>query len=189
MHSEMASLAHHIELLDCELRRQTRNDDRLKTLQRISGIGPILAGTILAEIGDAKRLRRARPQGQPASRDSYPKHPLDVERAEEVDANIADDVNKKLRSPTVTDRCGRARAGSGGTGRVARPRHGLPGRPHRPGAIRPCALCPIPKSGVVMRRRHGDAWVPDGILVLDLEGELIAGLDTFLDPGPPGRRI
>jgi hypothetical protein len=35
---------------------------------------------------------------------------------------------------------------------------------------------------VVMRRRQGDAWTPHGILVLDIEGNRIRRLDTFLDP-------
>jgi len=38
------------------------------------------------------------------------------------------------------------------------------------------------RPAVVMRRLEGDAWVPHGILVLYIDGELIGGLDTFLDP-------
>jgi transposase len=56
----MASLAQQIDLIDCELRRIAKDDRRLKALQRIFGIGPILAATILAEIGEANRFRRAR---------------------------------------------------------------------------------------------------------------------------------
>jgi transposase len=56
----MAALDHQIYLIDCELRRLAKSDERLRALQRIFGIGPILAATILAEIGDAKRFRRAR---------------------------------------------------------------------------------------------------------------------------------
>ena len=60
MLSVMATIAHEIDLIDCELRRLAKTDQRLKALQQIYGIGPILACTILAEIGDAKRFRRAR---------------------------------------------------------------------------------------------------------------------------------
>ena len=56
----MVSLSQQIDLIDCELRRTAKSDERLKALQRIFGVGPILAATILAEIGDAKRFRRAR---------------------------------------------------------------------------------------------------------------------------------
>src|SRR3954468_19199176 len=56
----MPTLAQQIDLLDCELRRLANADERLKALQRIFGIGPILACTTLAEIGDATRFRRAR---------------------------------------------------------------------------------------------------------------------------------
>jgi transposase len=56
----MATLAHEIDLIDCDLRRLAKTDKRLRALQGIFGIGPILACTILAEIGDAKRFRRAR---------------------------------------------------------------------------------------------------------------------------------
>ena len=53
MLSVMATIAHEIDLIDCELRRLAKTDQRLKALQQIYGIGPILACTILAEIGDA----------------------------------------------------------------------------------------------------------------------------------------
>ena len=56
----MAALDHQIDLIDCELRRLAKSDERLRALQRIFGIGPILAATIVAEIGDAKRFPRAR---------------------------------------------------------------------------------------------------------------------------------
>jgi transposase len=76
----MASLAHQIDLLDCELRRQAKNDDRLKALQRIFGIGPILACTILAEIGDAKRFRRARQVVRAAGLDPVVRDSADKQR-------------------------------------------------------------------------------------------------------------
>jgi len=60
MLSVMASIAHQIDVIDCELRRIAKRDERLRALQTIFGVGPILACTILAEIGDAKRFRRAR---------------------------------------------------------------------------------------------------------------------------------
>jgi transposase len=56
----MATLAHEIDLIDCDLRRLAKTDQRLRALQGIFGIGPILACTILAEIGDGRRFRRAR---------------------------------------------------------------------------------------------------------------------------------
>src|SRR5215218_268889 len=56
----MATLAHEIDLLDCQLRRLARRDARLQALQQIYGVGPILACYLLAEIGDATRFRRAR---------------------------------------------------------------------------------------------------------------------------------
>ena len=77
----MASLAHQIDLLDCELRRLAKRDERLKALQRIFGIGPILACTILAEIGDAKRFRRAR----------------QVVRAAGLDPVVRDSADKRRR--------------------------------------------------------------------------------------------
>jgi transposase len=76
----MASLAHQIDLLDCELRRLAKNDERLKALQRIFGIGPILACTILAEIGDAKRFRRARQVIRAAGLDPVVKDSADKQR-------------------------------------------------------------------------------------------------------------
>lgn len=56
----MVSLSQEIDLIDCELRRMAKSDERLRALQRIFGVGPILSATILAEIGDANRFRRAR---------------------------------------------------------------------------------------------------------------------------------
>jgi transposase len=80
MLSVMASLAHQIDLLDCELRRLAKSDERLKALQRIFGIGPILACTILAEIGDAKRFRRARQVIRAAGLDPVVKDSADKQR-------------------------------------------------------------------------------------------------------------
>src|SRR4051794_26101112 len=42
----MATLAHEIDLIDCDLRRLAKTDKRLRALQGIFGIGPILACTI-----------------------------------------------------------------------------------------------------------------------------------------------
>jgi RNA polymerase sigma-70 factor, ECF subfamily len=53
------------------------------------------------------------------------------------------------------------------------------------GHIRDIRVVPTRANGrpaVVMRRRQGDAWTPHGILVLDIEGNRISRLDTFLDP-------
>jgi transposase len=46
--------------IDRELRSLARNDRRLLALQTIYGVGPIIACHLLAEIGDARRFRRAR---------------------------------------------------------------------------------------------------------------------------------
>ena len=46
--------------LERELRRFARSDRRCQALETIYGIGPILACHILAELGEAKRFRRAR---------------------------------------------------------------------------------------------------------------------------------
>lgn len=46
--------------LDQELRQRARADQRLRALQGIYGVGPIVACHLLAEIGDAHRFQRAR---------------------------------------------------------------------------------------------------------------------------------
>ena len=76
----MATLAHQIDLIDCELRRLAKTDERLVALQGIFGIGPILACTILAEIGDAKRFRRARQVVRAAGLDPVVKDSADKQR-------------------------------------------------------------------------------------------------------------
>jgi transposase len=76
----MGSLAEQIEMIDCELRRMAKTDDRLKALQKIFGVGPILAATILAEIGDAKRFRRARQVVRAAGLDPVVRDSADRER-------------------------------------------------------------------------------------------------------------
>jgi transposase len=45
MLSVMAGIAEQIDLLDDELKRMAKRDERLKALQRIFGVGPILAAT------------------------------------------------------------------------------------------------------------------------------------------------
>src|SRR6266704_2684106 len=54
--SVMAALETQLEVLDSELRRFARNDQRCQALQSIYGIGPILACHLLAEIGEARRF-------------------------------------------------------------------------------------------------------------------------------------
>ena len=49
-----------LEPLEQELRQRARSDGRLRALQGIYGVGPIVACHLLAEIGDAHRFRRAR---------------------------------------------------------------------------------------------------------------------------------
>jgi transposase len=56
----IAALEQEIAELDSELRQLARADARLRALQTIWGVGPILACHLLAEIGDARRFRRAR---------------------------------------------------------------------------------------------------------------------------------
>jgi transposase len=46
--------------IDQELRQVARADKRLVALQTIYGVGPVIACHLLAEIGDARRFRRAR---------------------------------------------------------------------------------------------------------------------------------
>jgi transposase len=45
--------------IERELRRLARSDRRLVALQTIYGVGPVVACHLLAEIGDARRFRRA----------------------------------------------------------------------------------------------------------------------------------
>src|SRR6266516_6355940 len=56
----MAALQEQLERLEGELRRFARGDRRCRALETIFGVGPILACHLLAEIGDARRFRRAR---------------------------------------------------------------------------------------------------------------------------------
>src|SRR3954452_25099946 len=85
----MATLAQQIDLLDCELRRLANADERLKALQRIFGIGPILACTILAEIGDATRFRRARQVVRAAGLDPSSAIPPTSSAADSSPSNVA----------------------------------------------------------------------------------------------------
>jgi transposase len=55
----IAALETQLDTLDAELRRFARADERCRGLQSIYGIGPILACHLLAEIGEARRFRRA----------------------------------------------------------------------------------------------------------------------------------
>ena len=55
----MAALEAQLDTVDSELRRFARGDERCQALQSIYGIGPILACHLLAEIGEARRFRRA----------------------------------------------------------------------------------------------------------------------------------
>jgi transposase len=55
----IAAVEVQLDMVDAELRRFARADDRCRGLQAIYGIGPILACHVLAEIGEARRFRRA----------------------------------------------------------------------------------------------------------------------------------
>jgi transposase len=60
-HTEMISvIEQQMTEIDRQLRLLARDDQRLLALQRIYGVGPVLACHLLAEIGDARRFRRAR---------------------------------------------------------------------------------------------------------------------------------
>jgi transposase len=76
----MVSLAEQIDVIDCELRRMAKTDERLKALCEIFGIGPILSATILAELGDAKRFRRARQVIRAAGLDPVVRDSADSQR-------------------------------------------------------------------------------------------------------------
>src|SRR3954454_22893766 len=76
----MATISHEIDLIDCGLRRLAKIDPRLRALRQIYGIGPILACTILAEIGDAKRFRRARQVVRAAGLDPVVRDSADKQR-------------------------------------------------------------------------------------------------------------
>jgi transposase len=56
----MAALEEQLELVEGELRRFARGDQRCRALETIFGVGPILACHLLAEIGDARRFQRPR---------------------------------------------------------------------------------------------------------------------------------
>ena len=55
----IAALEGQLDTVDAELRRFARGDERCRALQSIYGVGPILACHLLAEIGEARRFRRA----------------------------------------------------------------------------------------------------------------------------------
>jgi len=55
----IGALEAQLDTIEAELRRFARADERCRALQSIYGIGPILACHLLAEIGEARRFRRA----------------------------------------------------------------------------------------------------------------------------------
>ena len=61
----IAALEEQLELVESELRRYARADQRCQALETIFGVGPILACHLLAEIGDARfqRPRWSAPAG------------------------------------------------------------------------------------------------------------------------------
>jgi transposase len=60
MLSVISALDAQIDQLETTLRRFARSDARCRALTTLRGIGPIFACVLVAEIGDAKRFRRAR---------------------------------------------------------------------------------------------------------------------------------
>jgi transposase len=77
----MAALQEQLERLESELRRFARGDRRCQALETIFGVGPILACHLLAEIGDARRFRRAR----------------QLVRASGLDPTVAESADSKRR--------------------------------------------------------------------------------------------
>jgi transposase len=60
-HTELISvIEEQMAQIDRELRLLARDDKRLLALQTIYGVGPVIAGHLLAEIGDARRFHRSR---------------------------------------------------------------------------------------------------------------------------------
>ncbi len=55
----LASTTAHIATLSEELKQQAQDDETMRLLQTIPGIGPILAAVIMAEIGDVARFETA----------------------------------------------------------------------------------------------------------------------------------
>lgn len=49
-----------LEKLDAQIKRQSKEDDRLRRLQEIPGIGPISASAIVAAVGDARQFKSGR---------------------------------------------------------------------------------------------------------------------------------
>ena len=76
----MASLAHQIDLLDCELRRLAKCDRAAQGAAADLRDRADPACTILAEIGDAKRFRRARQVVRAAGLDPVVKDSADKQR-------------------------------------------------------------------------------------------------------------
>jgi transposase len=60
MFALIAVLDEQLAVIDAELRQLARSDPRLRALCAIFGVGPVLGAHILAEVGDARRFRRAR---------------------------------------------------------------------------------------------------------------------------------
>jgi transposase len=92
----MATISHEIDLIDCGLRRLAKTDPRLRALQQIYGIGPILACTVLAEIGDASRFRRARQVVRAAGLDPVVRESADKRRRGHLAKNGAPNLRWAL---------------------------------------------------------------------------------------------
>jgi transposase len=56
----IVALDEQLRLVESELRRFARGEERCRALETIFGVGPILACHLLAEIGDARRFTRSR---------------------------------------------------------------------------------------------------------------------------------
>ena len=88
------ALDEQIELLDRELRQLARSDPRLQALCAIFGVGRVLAAHILAELGDVRRFRRARPAVRLAGLDPVVSEAADVRRL----GRLSKQGSRELRS-------------------------------------------------------------------------------------------
>jgi transposase len=76
----IGAVEHELEGVEAELRRFARGDARCRALTTIYGVGPILACHLLAELGDARRFRRARQAVRAAGLDPVVSESADARR-------------------------------------------------------------------------------------------------------------
>src|SRR5206468_4203022 len=106
--------------LERELRAFARSDPRTVALQTIFGVGPILACHLLAELGEAKRFRRARQAVRAAGLDPVVSESAESKRSDrppEAAPTVANDM-RDTKAPPHGEIC-RALLPSPGTRRAA----------------------------------------------------------------------